>query len=129
MLRSRRFAAESQLQSASRDAPPLRPGITGAGVAALQDALVDLGYKLPRSFASHGRADGIYGPETEAAVRTFQTDECLAVDGRAGTETLGKLDDIIVDTPGLDSPCPGEVDRMRRIDGTKPYWLRRNYFW
>jgi peptidoglycan hydrolase-like protein with peptidoglycan-binding domain len=37
------------------------------------------------------KADGIYGPNTRAAVRDFQTTHKLAVDGDAGPQTIGKM--------------------------------------
>lgn len=129
MLNSRRFSTVQQLQDASNDAPPLRLGAEGPGVVALQDALADLNYKLTRSYAKLRRADGIYGEETAAAVRSFQQSAGITPDGRAGTETLGRLDRLICSTPGLDYPDPNVLDRERRADAYKPCWLRNNLFW
>lgn len=55
-------------------------------VAAVQQTLLDAGYQLPK----HG-VDGRYGPETRAAVRNFQTDNKIRIDGIVGKETLGAL--------------------------------------
>ena len=64
-------------------APPqatiIRPGRSGSEVAALQVALVGLGYPIG--------VDGTYGPRTEAAVRDFQERKGLEVDGLAGPRT------------------------------------------
>ena len=57
---------------------PMRRGDHGADVAALQSALSI-------------RADGDYGPATDAAVRLFQTDRGLSVDGIAGALTIDAL--------------------------------------
>lgn len=45
----------------------LQQGDTGAGVLALQNALIQRGYELPQ----YG-ADGAYGPETAKAVRSWK---------------------------------------------------------
>ena len=62
----------------------LRPGEEGAGVVALRDRLVRMGY-LRRSAAPS------YDPALEAAVRAFQDDHGLAPDGQAGAATLAAL--------------------------------------
>lgn len=61
-------------------------GSSGSETKKLQQALMDLGYNV----GSTG-ADGIYGKNTEAAVKQYQTDNGLTVDGIAGKNTLGKL--------------------------------------
>ena len=62
----------------------LKPGDTGSQVKLLQKALAALGY-------SPGKADGDYGPATEAAVKLFQTAKGLTVDGIAGAHTIATL--------------------------------------
>lgn len=64
----------------------LRNGSTGAGVKSLQNALIKAGYDVGKA-----GADGIYGNATAAAVRKYQQDNGLAVDGIAGKNTLGSL--------------------------------------
>jgi peptidoglycan hydrolase-like protein with peptidoglycan-binding domain len=97
MLKSKRLSRQPQFLNATRDAPLAR-GSQGLGVAALQDLLVDLGLRLPKSFA-RGRADGIFGPETEAAVKQFQRRSDLRPDGMVGPLTLGVLDVLILNNP------------------------------
>jgi peptidoglycan hydrolase-like protein with peptidoglycan-binding domain len=63
----------------------LKKGHSGNRVAAMQTKLKALGY-------DPGPADGKFGDKTEAAVKKFQTDKRLAVDGIAGNQTLGALD-------------------------------------
>lgn len=58
-------------------------GNRGSGVSALQDQLRQAGYNIA--------SDGIYGPQTAAAVRDFQTRNNLTVDGIAGPQTMGSL--------------------------------------
>ncbi|MBS7299443.1 MAG: peptidoglycan-binding protein [Eubacteriales bacterium] len=62
----------------------LRSGSKGDDVVKLQTALNALGYDC-------GEADGIFGAKTEAAVRNFQRDHSLTVDGIAGRDTQAAL--------------------------------------
>ena len=64
----------------------LQYGSRGADVSKLQNALINLGY----SVGSTG-ADGIFGRNTDAAVRAYQRDYGLSVDGIAGQNTLSSL--------------------------------------
>ena len=68
----------------------LRKGSTGPEVKSLQKKLLQIGYYL----GSYG-ADGDYGEATVTAVRKFQKDNSLAVDGEAGPDTLAKIDKVL----------------------------------
>ena len=68
----------------------LRKGTEGNDVKQLQEYLLRLGYSLPK----YG-ADGDFGAETEAAVRAFQEDERLEVDGKYGEKSHAALMDAI----------------------------------
>src|SRR5687768_4927874 len=82
------------LEAAAINQPPIEKGCSGEGVQALQRALLDLGYNLPISTANgKKRPDGIFGNETDAAVRAFQADQKLAVDGDVGKDTMRALDE------------------------------------
>ena len=70
----------------------LRNGSEGSDVCALQELLLSLGYALPR----YG-ADGHFGSETEAAVRAFQADAGLEVDGKYGEKSHDALMDAAAD--------------------------------
>lgn len=63
----------------------LRLGDSGDDVAALQRALTAKG------ITSHGRADGQFGPRTDAAVREWQRAAGLVVDGLVGPRTKASL--------------------------------------
>lgn len=73
------------------DAPPeasyrnLSLGSTGEDVTALQEALVEKGY-LDAAYVT-----GTYQSATEAAVRSFQKDSNISVDGVAGEQTQHAL--------------------------------------
>lgn len=76
---------------AGKKAPPtpaprlFKRGSRGDGVKVLQQALISRGL-IPK-----GKADGVFGPKTEAAVRNFQMANRLQPDGIAGTMTLKAL--------------------------------------
>ena len=59
----------------------LRAGMRGEAVSEMQTALIALGYL-------GGTVDGIFGINTEKAVRKFQRDNKLTADGLAGERTL-----------------------------------------
>ncbi|MCC6159525.1 MAG: peptidoglycan-binding protein [Deltaproteobacteria bacterium] len=67
------------------DAPPPRllslksPALTGPDVKALQSALIAAGATIS--------ADGVFGPNTDKAVRDFQRSKGLVVDGIVGPTT------------------------------------------
>ncbi|WP_234987551.1 peptidoglycan-binding protein [Megasphaera vaginalis (ex Bordigoni et al. 2020)] len=59
-------------------------GMTGAEVQSVQYMLSDTGYLT-------GGADGVFGSGTQAAVKRFQADHGLTVDGIVGTQTMAAL--------------------------------------
>ena len=67
--------------------PTLRRGDKGDAVILLQSELIRLGYSLPK----YG-IDGNFGKETEMAVKQFQQDNRLTVDGVVGPKTWKALD-------------------------------------
>jgi len=66
------------------NAVSLYPGDNGAQVTALQQALNSLGYYK-------GSIDGNYGKATEEAVKRFQKNRKMSIDGIAGPGTLAAL--------------------------------------
>ena len=62
----------------------LRNGDTGSDVKKMQERLKELGYLK-------GTADGDFGAATETAVKNFQAQNGLGVDGVAGSATLTRL--------------------------------------
>jgi peptidoglycan hydrolase-like protein with peptidoglycan-binding domain len=128
VLTSRRFSKHKQLQDGANNSPALARGANGPGVAELQDALCDLGLKLPMTFAK-GRADGIYGTESEQAVKKFQQQHGLKADGIAGKNTLAKLDALIVADAHLDAPSPVAVATGDLLDRGRPLYRRTKANW
>ena len=74
----------------------LRKGCEGQDVKELQNILMGAGYELPK----YG-ADGDFGNETLTAVKKFQTDNKLTVDGIVGKQTYAALEkyEKVVETP------------------------------
>lgn len=67
-------------------------GRQGPEVADIQKALIALGYPLPK----HG-VDGVRGSETSMAVREFQQDAGIKIDGDPGPETVAALNKVIAE--------------------------------
>ncbi len=62
----------------------LKKGSKGSEVKKVQKRLITLGYL-------NDKADGVFGPLTDAAVRAFQKDQKIWVDGIVGPDTYGRL--------------------------------------
>ena len=60
------------------------PFLVGDDVCALQEALTGHGFPVER--------DGVFGPLTDGAVRRFQAENALKVDGIVGPATRGVLE-------------------------------------
>lgn len=69
--------------------PTIRKGSKGGEVKLLQEALLRLGYPLPK----YG-ADGDFGNETLTALKAFQQDNGLNADGVCGPKTWEKLEEV-----------------------------------
>ena len=67
--------------------PTLRRGSRGTQVRILQSDLVFLGKAIA--------IDGIFGPITEAAVRDFQKETGIAIDGIYGRQTWSKMMEVL----------------------------------
>jgi len=80
---------------------PERP-VRGDDVINLQERLLELGYDA-------GRADGIFGRETEVGLRAFQRDYGLTADGTCGPATLRALRQL-----------------GRKVTGGRPQLLRQS---
>ena len=69
--------------------PLLKRGSSGTAVRQLQEALKEAGH-------GPGPIDGEFGPATEAAVRAFQQEKGIAVDGIVGDITWLNIDEDAV---------------------------------
>lgn len=84
--------------------PTITKGSSGSYVKIAQNQLIEKGYSLSR----YG-ADGIFGGETQQAVKNFQADNGLVVDGIVGPKTWAKLGNASIQMP---SSYPGAVIGM-----------------
>ena len=76
---------EKPADSAAAISGTLKRGSTGTDVKTLQTKLIELGFLT-------GKADGVFGRKTSAAVMAFQKANKLKADGVAGTKTLAQLE-------------------------------------
>ena len=81
--------------------------LSGDDVTALQERLLGLGYDV-------GRADGVFGPEAELALRNFQRDYGLTIDGICGAETIRALRQLKPKVQGGRPVFLREQERIRR---------------
>lgn len=81
--------------------------VTGDDVFALQERLLELGYDV-------GRPDGIFGQQTERALRGFQRDYGMAVDGVCGPATMRALRQLSPKVRGGRPVFLREQERVRR---------------
>ena len=96
-LISMRFGSNARLLAASENKPAIKSGEKGAAVAILQMALIDLGFAMPKTTGNGKKLpDGIFGAETDAALKAFQKGNGLTADGVAGKQTLATLESVTV---------------------------------
>jgi peptidoglycan hydrolase-like protein with peptidoglycan-binding domain len=95
----------------------IRRGSSGENVSQLQTQLQNLGYDIGTT-----GADGKFGKNTAAAVRQFQKDYNLQVDGIVGDQTmsaLSQLKNLPVNTPSPQVGGTGATASGRIGDGTR----------
>ncbi|MHC4830138.1 MAG: peptidoglycan-binding domain-containing protein, partial [Planctomycetota bacterium] len=78
-----RFAGNPELAQVASGNATLERGARGPHATLVQEALIGVGYEMPR-----WGADGSFGAETETAVLAFQRDAGLAETGAIDAETL-----------------------------------------
>jgi len=100
--------------SFSIEVPDVSLGWKGAGIMDVQKALVALGYDV-----GPPGTDGIRGKYTIAAIKKYQTDRNLQVDGDPGPETTAALNKDIAAAPDkfktLVKSKPDEVKQSSRV--------------
>lgn len=81
------YETDKPINEPQKDDGLLSKGDTGAKVKELQQNLIKLGY----SCGSYG-ADGAFGNATQNAVKKFQADQKLSVDGVVGPQTFAAIE-------------------------------------
>lgn len=98
------------------DSPPeasyttLRPGDRNDEVTRLQQKLVEKGY------LTQANVTGVYDSATEEAVRKFQKDNSLSVDGVAGEQTQHKLYNTVPQGTYTDGSVTPTIFPVERVD-------------
>ena len=95
--------------------PLLKKGSTGEVVKQLQQALKDLGYDV-------GAVDGQFGTKTEQAVKAFQQDRGLTVDGIVGDITWLNIDEADMSNPTIRKGSKGNPVRRAQKRLTLGGW-------
>lgn len=98
----------------------MKQGSRGSDVKSLQEQLKAAGF-------DPGPIDGIFGPKTAAAVRAFQQDRGLTVDGIAGTETMAEfghdaMASSISSDPGDTDYTDDPLTRFNGLPGEPEIW-------
>ena len=86
-LTNRRFSGNQHLEAAFDNEIVIAVGFCGDHVKLIQEALLELGFKLPKF-----GADCDFGSETQKAVAEFQAKHDAFVDGQIGPETMKFFD-------------------------------------
>lgn len=87
----------------------LKTGSRGEAVRLLQTRLNELGF-------SCGKADGIFGAKTKAAVIAFQYAEGLQADGIAGVATQAALLNALTPSPAVAEDLPPEEEETEPVE-------------
>jgi peptidoglycan hydrolase-like protein with peptidoglycan-binding domain len=95
--------------------PLLKKGSTGEVVRQLQQALKDLGH-------DPGAVDGQFGSKTEQAVKAFQRDRGLTVDGIVGEITWLNIDEADMSNPTIKKGSKGNPVRRAQKRLTLGGW-------
>jgi hypothetical protein len=110
--------------------PVLKQGSSGEDVSRLQKAINDSGYQPPLV------VDGKFGPKTALAVRWYQGQQGITVDGIVGSQTWDRIDGTstvpdtttgtttgtTVKTSGAKDSYTGGDDRFHGLGGAPEVW-------
>jgi N-acetylmuramoyl-L-alanine amidase len=116
--------ATAARSSVTAPPPGFGKGTNGPQVKQLQDALVQLKYMTKEQVAT---GSGIFGPQTEAAVKKFQADQKLPATGFYGDLTQAALKKELakIDGPSKPDPKPGTFTKPPVINAPSPNFDER----
>ncbi|MBC2724712.1 NlpC/P60 family protein [Desulfosporosinus sp.] len=100
----------------------LRFGSTGSDVVELQTELNYLGYNV-------GIVDGIFGSNTQAAVKAFQTAQSLSSDGIVGPITGKQLNSLYITKDGQSNNTQPRQEKVNAIISTTKKYMGVPYLW
>lgn len=100
----------------------LRFGSTGSDVVELQTELNFLGYNV-------GIVDGIFGSNTQAAVKAFQTAQTLSSDGIVGPITGKQLNSLYSTKAGQSNNTQPRQEKVNAIISTAKKYMDVPYLW
>ncbi|MCP3139304.1 peptidoglycan-binding protein [Pyxidicoccus xibeiensis] len=84
----------------------LKRGATGEDVAAVQDSLVELGYLTKEQVAT---GPGLFGPQTEAALKKFQQEHGVTANGEYAASTREALSKALSQAARSGGRAPGSA--------------------
>src|SRR5262245_3801988 len=115
-LTSPRFIGDPLLEDCFFGRARLKKGMKGESVKTVQQALIDLQFDLGPT-----GADGDFGSRTEAAVKSFKSQQELAApqSGDVGPSVMRRLDELFPAAP----PEPGPVFNPELEDKLDVVWL------
>jgi len=100
----------------------LRYGSTGSDVVELQTELNYLGYNV-------GIVDGIFGSNTQAAVKAFQTAQSLSSDGIVGSITGKQLNSLYITKDGQSNNTQPRQEKVNAIISIAKEYIGVPYLW
>lgn len=100
----------------------LKSGATGSDVVQLQTELNYLGYNV-------SKVDGIYGSNTQAAVKAFQSAQSLSADGVVGPITGNQLKSLYANKVSEKNNTQPRQEKANAIIATAKKYIGIPYLW
>jgi peptidoglycan hydrolase-like protein with peptidoglycan-binding domain/GH25 family lysozyme M1 (1,4-beta-N-acetylmuramidase) len=98
----------------------LKIGDSGEDVRNLQNNLTKLGFSV-------GAIDGVFGPQTKAAVKSFQSAKRSTIDGIAGPQTLGAIRTAMKNLSQISKPTLKSGNSGSKVKALQQYLAKLGY--